>query len=341
MREAGNQISPTQQRLSIPEGDCQVSNRANLASYRVLYRKWMQWYEHSSDNPNTIEGQIMSMMFHDLTYRSLTSIRASLSPATQVSARSSTLAYIIDSGYLTNQVLAVSKLVDSRNDVVSLWRLVRDIKKNRKMITREIYVAAFGDPYDPGARREEIDQTDPAAQILGLQAPGLSRWMYSHDAHKRFDVLAGVSREQRNRENLIRPVVFDRIIEWLSLPEIKQLEQLRHNYLAHAGDALKRGERTIMQTARFRELDRAQEAIIRAERAITDCLLNYRISRDVVPMPPLGQFSGLDVPYSTREGQEWMWARWNELEKERESWKEGLLEKLIGDCPNSGSTAAK
>jgi hypothetical protein len=80
----------------------------------------------------------MNMMFHDLTYRSITSIRGSLSPDTQVSARSSTLAYIIDSRYLANQVLAVSKLVDSRPDVVSVLRLVKDIKKKRQKITHEI-----------------------------------------------------------------------------------------------------------------------------------------------------------------------------------------------------------
>jgi len=138
MLEAGNQISPTQERLGVREGDCDVLDRIKLGSYRALYRKWMQWYEHSSDNPNTIEGQIMNMMFHDLTYRSITSIRGSLSPDTQVSARSSTLAYIIDSRYLANQVLAVSKLVDSRPDVVSVLRLVKDIKKKRQKITHEI-----------------------------------------------------------------------------------------------------------------------------------------------------------------------------------------------------------
>jgi hypothetical protein len=327
MLDAGRQISPTQQRLGVPEDECDVLNRQNLESYRALYRKWMTWYEFAPDNPNTIEGQIMNMMFHDLTYRSTTSVRGSISSDTKVAARSDTLAYLIDTGYLANQVLAVAKLVDKRPDVISVRRLLKDIKKKRKVLTREIYVAGFGDPYNREAWRENVDESDPSVGIWGLQAPGLSRWLYSYDAHKRFDQLAGVSLEQRTRDDLIRPVIFDRIDSWLSIAEIKQLKTLRDNFFAHA---LKHGRPMTMQSVRFDELDRAQEAIIRAERAITDCLLNYRIARDVIGIPPLGIFSGLDAPYSTNDAENAMRARWDQLETQREGWKDGIWERLTG-----------
>ena len=310
---ANQQISPTEKRLAVPQQSCDVLNRRNLESYRSLYRKWMGWYEYTSENPNTIEGQIMNMMFHDLTYRSITSIRASLSSEAQISARSSTLAYITDSGYLANQVLAVSKLVDSGSDVVSVLRLVKDIQGNRKSITREVYVAGFGAPYDPMTWREKHDENDPMVQIWGLQAPGLSRWLQSHYAHERFDVLSGSSAERRSREEVIQPAIFQRIIEWLSIPEIKELKSLRDNFLAHA-----------------------QEAIIRAERAITDCLLSLGIARDVVGFPPLGIFSGLDIPYSTKAGQDKMHARWDELKAERETWKDNILQALVNNNPKIG-----
>ena len=333
---ANQQISPTEKRLAVPQQSCDVLNRRNLESYRSLYRKWMGWYEYTSENPNTIEGQIMNMMFHDLTYRSITSIRASLSSEAQISARSSTLAYITDSGYLANQVLAVSKLVDSGSDVVSVLRLVKDIQGNRKSITREVYVAGFGAPYDPMTWREKHDENDPMVQIWGLQAPGLSRWLQSHYAHERFDVLSGSSAERRSREEVIQPAIFQRIIEWLSIPEIKELKSLRDNFLAHAGDALKQGDRRAVQSVRFNQLDKAQEAIIRAERAITDCLLSLGIARDVVGFPPLGIFSGLDIPYSTKAGQDKMHARWDELKAERETWKDNILQALVNNNPKIG-----
>ncbi|MGH9622143.1 MAG: hypothetical protein ACRD45_20865 [Bryobacteraceae bacterium] len=323
-------ISPTQQRLGVPEGECDVLNRGNLESYRALYRKWMAWYEFAPDNPNTIEGQIINMTFHDLTYRSITSVRGSISPDTKVAARSNALIYLIDTGYLANQALAVAKLVDEGSDVISVRRLLKDIKRKREVLTREIYVAGFGDPYNPDARRENVDESDPSVRIWGFEAPSLSRWLYSYDAHKRFDQLAGVSLAQRTRNDLIRPVIFDRIDNWLSIAEIKQLKTLRDNFFAHAGDALKHGRPTTMQSVRFDQLDRAQEAVIRAERAITDCLLNYRIARNVIGIPPLGIFSGLDAPYSTNEAENAMHACWDQLETQREGWKDGIWKRLTG-----------
>ena len=272
----------------------------------------------------------MNMMFHDLTYRSITSVRGSISPDTKLAARSNTLAYLIDTGYLANQILAVAKLVDEGSEVISVRRLLKDIKKKREVLTREIYVAGFGDPYNPEVWRENVNQTDPSVRIWGLQAPGLSRWIYSYDAHKRFDQLAGVAPAERTRNDLIRPIIFDRIDSWLSIAEIKRLKTVRDNFFAHAGDALKHGRPTTMQSVRFDELDRAQEAIIRAERAITDGLLNYRIARNVIGMPPLGIFSDLDAPYSTNDAENAMRARWDQLETQREGWKDGIWERLTG-----------
>lgn len=325
---ANQPTSITDQRLAVPQESCDVLNSGKLESYRALYRKWMKWYESSPNNPNTIEGQIISMMFHDLTYRCITSIRSSLPSEEQISARSSTLAYIIDSGYLANQVLAISKLTDDRSDVVSVLRLVKDVGSNREFITREVYVAGFGDPYDPEAWRKEHDESDLMIQMWGLRDPRLFRWLLSHYAHEQFDALSGVSPEQRSRDDMVPPVIFRRIIEWLSIPEIKELKNLRDNFLAHAGDALRRGEQNIMRSVRFDQVDKAQKAIIRAERAITDCLLSIGIGREVIAAPPLGIFSGLDIPYSTMAGQDEMHARWDRLKTERESWKLNILQEL-------------
>jgi hypothetical protein len=323
------QASLTEQRLAVPLEDCEVLTRKNLESYRALYRKWMQWYEYSPENPNTIQGQIISMLFQDLTYRSVTHVRGSVAATDNISARSSTLAYIIDTGYLANQVLAIGKLVDRRRDVVSMMRLVTDIQKHRTSITREVYVSGFGDPYDWEAYRAGHDG-DIEVQLWGLHAPGRARWLYSYDAHRRFDLLSGATPENRSRDDLIRSEIFNRIIGWLSIPAIDELKSLRNNFLAHASDALLRGEKNPVKSMRFGQLDEAQRAIIRSERAITDCLVYMSVARDVIGIPPLGIFSGLDYPYSTPEGQEQMHKRWTELKEEREGWKDDILD-MLGD----------
>ena len=166
-------------------------------------------------------------------------------------------------------------------------------------------------------------------QMWGLQAPELSRWLPSHHAHERFDALSGVPPERRSRDDQIQPAVFQRITEWLSIPEIEDIKSLRNNFLAHARDELRSGGHSTVKSARFEQVDKAQESIIRAERAITDCLLSYGVARHVIGIPPLGMFSGLDIPYSTKAEQGQMYTRWDELTTERESWKQDILQKLV------------
>jgi hypothetical protein len=97
----------------------------------------MSWYDHSPSEPHSIEQQIQTMLFNDLTYRSVVSARSTVSPEIEVAARTSTLTFLLDSGYVTTQVLAVLRLLDDRRDVISVTRLLKDVQRNRAVITRE------------------------------------------------------------------------------------------------------------------------------------------------------------------------------------------------------------
>src|SRR5258708_7587896 len=108
----------------------------------------MSWYDHSPSEPHSIKQQIQTMLFNDLTYRSVVSARNTISPEIEVAARTCTLTFLLDSGYVTTQVLAVLRLLDDRRDVISVTRLLKDVQKHRSAITREIYVSSFGLPYD-------------------------------------------------------------------------------------------------------------------------------------------------------------------------------------------------
>jgi hypothetical protein len=114
------------------------------------------------------------------------------------------------------------------------------------------------------------------------------------------------------------------------------LETQRNNFLAHAADEASRGE-TKYEGVRFTELDEAQRAIIRVERAVTDLILARRIAREVVPMPPLGLFAKLDLAYATKDAENQMYTRWDELSDERNKWKQGLLEELVPVEPEANS----
>jgi hypothetical protein len=76
------------------------------------------------------------------------------------------------------------------------------------------------------------------------------------------------------------------------------------------------------------DVDTAQRAIIRVERAITDLLLFIGIARNVVPMPPLGLLKGLEHPYASKEAISKMEKHWEELTTERNKWANGIADDL-------------
>jgi hypothetical protein len=320
--------APMKDRFEVPAQECDVQDKRKLESYRALWRKWMSWYDHSPDEPHSVEQQLHTMLFSDLTYRSIVVARATTGPEIKVSAQASTLAYLLDTGYVTTQTLAVLKLLDDRRDVISVMRLLKDVQKHRAVITREIYVSSFGFPYDPQSWQTEGRELSPAVGVFGLEAPELTYWIQSHYLHETFDRLSGTRPDERSRDDVIPNAVFKRLHDWLDTDSIRKLETLRNNFLAHAANSASRGE-TKNQGVRFVELDEAQRAIIRVERAVTDLILARRIGREVVPMPPLGMFAKLDLAYATKEAERQMYDRWDELTEERNHWKDGVLDELV------------
>ena len=53
------------------------------------------------------------------------------------------------------------------------------------------------------------------------------------------------------------------------------------------------------------------------------------IARDVVPMPPLGLFKGLDNPYVLADSLEKMQKHWDQLTDERNKWSAGIEKELF------------
>src|SRR5450759_2357155 len=96
-------------RFKVAISNCDVNEKQKLVRYRQKWMQWMAWYEHSESEPNSIESQIHTMLFNDLTYRAIVSVRASVDANLPISARSATLAYLLDHGYVVSQVLAIQR----------------------------------------------------------------------------------------------------------------------------------------------------------------------------------------------------------------------------------------
>jgi hypothetical protein len=303
-----------------PVEKCEVSNLTSLARYRKKRAQWLGWYQFRKEDPNSIEGQIIGMTFLDMSYRILAKPRRNTEGAGDIAARNGLLAHVLDQGYAATQVLAIRRLLDKGSSVISVQRLLSDIQKSRDLITRENYVAYDGKPYDPDGWASLPPSAE--AQIWGVEAPGFHPWLMSGVRHNLFDKLSGVSRTNRSRSDKIAKTVFEKLQARLRSVEAEKLITFSHKFFAHAADMSTRGTLTYSGVL-LSDLEAAQKAIVRVERAITDDLLMIGVAREVVAMEPLGFLKSLDAPYVGKETLAKMDAHWKELKDERNSWSKG------------------
>jgi hypothetical protein len=302
---------------------CDVVNREALALYRVKRYEWLSWYELRKGEPNTIQQQLFSMMFLDLAYRILAMARQKTDQESEVSAQSGLLAHFLDQGYVATQILAIRRLLDGRKDVFSLRRLLDDITKHQHLITREIYVCNDGLPYDSEAWQSLPQGIEE--KMRGIQSQGFGNYLSSRMRHETFDRLSGILPPARKRGDLIREVVFQELNSWLANSAAEKLILLSHKFFAHAATQDSRGSLAYSGIA-LADVDEVHRGLVRVERAITDLLLFIGVSRDVVPMPPLGLLKGLEQPYASADSITKMDLHWDQLVAERNQWVKGIAD---------------
>jgi hypothetical protein len=296
----------------------QVHDSTNLAAYLEKRNEWFSWYE-SSGEPNSIRNQINLMIFSEMSYRILRQER-DREPNSENAVPA--VAYLIDNGYFSAQILAIRKLLDPDDDVLSLRRVIKDLKSFRGLITREVFVSYDGTRYEPGT---------PTILVPGLQPEDspFSEWSRSTRRHSLFDRLSGVSMSERSRTDLIRNQVFWKLENWIKSSGAQELILLCNKYLAHAADASSRGGLAINGIS-FSQVEAVQRIIVRVSKAIFDLILNSGVYSPVVVLPPLGYFgrvwSGEDLVPSVQR----MNSDWDELEKDRNQWPKGLEDDLLG-----------
>jgi hypothetical protein len=305
---------------------CDVEDIEALALYRGKRYEWLSWYELRQGEPNTVQAQIFNMMYLDLVYRTLVVPRHKSDEHLKIAAKSNVLAHFLDQAYVASQILAIRRLLDTRNDVFSLRRLLDDITNHRLLITREIYVCHDGLPYDSEAWQSVPHGIE--GQIWGIEAPQFDKYLSSRSRHETFDRLSAASCPTvRKRCDRIKLSVFQELKNWLTNGTADKLILLSHKFFAHASSTDSRGSLQNSGIS-LADVDKVQRALVRVERAITDLLLFVGIVRDVVPMPPLGLLKGLDEPYTTGDMIQKMEDCWDDLVAERNQWSKGIADDL-------------
>ena len=118
-----------------------------------------------------------------------------------------TIFQLLYEGFYRTQIVGIRSLIDKREDVISLRRIIDDIYDNIHIITRVNYLAYFDLPYDYHEALRKYNEKY-RANNSGSMSSSPSNGEYAHSSslhlHKHFDELSGVNKNNRNRLDIIK-----------------------------------------------------------------------------------------------------------------------------------------
>ena len=330
-------MRPAKKEYEYGVDQCSVGDKKLLTKFRKKRSKWMDWLER--DVHHNIWGQIHSLMWNDAAYRSLNEARRFASEENPTAAVNCMFGEFIDRGYVSTQVLDICKITDrSNNDpkkgVISLPRLLDDIKDHRHLLTRENFVSYDGLPYDyAAAEQAHIDSLtrEERGKARWVSNKGPDAWGMSERTHDAFDELSGIAADKRTRTDIIHKDVFKTVESWLDAPILQKLRSHRNKFIAHAADER---SRRVDPLDRFGlsldEIAEAQRIVIRIATTIGSHILYDTALGGVVPTPQFNVFENLEMPVIPAANMEEIGDWWHRHASERENWLQERIDLITG-----------
>lgn len=321
------------------EDQCDVADRDKLKRYRENAARWFDWLE--TDDAHAITRQLSDLMWHDATFRILNEARR-LEGAEASSSRAPLLAQFIDQGYVSGQVLGISKLVEpspnvpnTKKGVISLKRLVDELSEHRDLFTREVFVAHDGLPYDYEAVHQvylaklfERHGTEPVFEAMETEGP--EAWDTAQRLHELFDRLSGIKPHARQREDRLPDSIFDTLTKALDDSIFENIRVLRHKRLAHAADAVSRLQKTAKAGLKMDETAQAHRILLGVLQAISAGLLYGSWRASAIPVAQFNIFEHFPEPLAREDQVGRLREAWDGIAAERDQWLTDGYADLLG-----------
>jgi hypothetical protein len=317
---------PDDYAYSIAQCDVATEKRAPLESFRDKRRLWLSWID--ADEHHAIWQVLSSMVWTDVSFKVLTYFATN---DENNGLNNFLLTEALLNGNVATQVLAIRRLVDDSNsDIISLRRLVKDLRRNFGLFTRENYVCFDGLPYDYEAvqLKEMMERAGKGA--FWAERSGPRAHVPSRIAHEQFDKLAGIDPAKRSREDRLPTSLLTTIEKWLDDSGADDLAKWSHAYLAHAGGPEAR-KRIADLTVTANKITDAVKALARVTEAISARLL-FASGRTnaLMPVAQFNPFEKLDRPIMQAGGEADAYKLWHQLSAERNYYLDGVDAELIG-----------
>lgn len=315
--------------------DCDVKDKETLQEYRQKRNQWVNWLEH--DESHAILPLIHNMAWNDVAFRFLARVaeQDASSPL-----RNSLIAESIIDGYFATQTLAIRRLTDKRpkEDVISLRRLVADVKQHEYLLTRENYVSHDGLPYDYEEAERRVWRSREGGGPFWGSMSGPEAYSPSRRAHEHFDQLVGVSPERRSRTECIPSVVLDRISRWIDEPDINELVTWTHKFLAHSADLHSRRMFDLASTKpTLPKITNAIRCLACGSEAIAS-LFGSGLG-ELVPVAQFDRYEFLGPVMQSEANREVSDRYWDSLVGERNAFLDNVLEALVSSPAGQGTTS--
>jgi hypothetical protein len=144
---------------------------------------------------------------------------------------------LIHEGYWSSLLLGTRRLLDNdalkgKKGVYSIRSVVNDVKASRDWLTRKTYVEiVHGAEYDNSQLRLEMDRKLAAGNGPNWGSKELTK---SDAAHRCFDELSGKGPQDRSSDDLVEPIIFDRIEKRLAA--LDYIADHATTHFAHSGN---------------------------------------------------------------------------------------------------------
>ncbi|MFZ0496812.1 MAG: hypothetical protein WBE80_09115 [Methylocella sp.] len=316
----------------IAQCDVTTEKRTALQSYRDKRRLWLSWID--KDEHHAIWRVLSSMVWTDVSFRALTHFAVN---DENNGLNNSLLAEALLDGHVATQVLAIRRLMDDgSSDIISLRRLVKDLRRNFALLTRENYVCFDGLPYNYESvqQKEMMERAGKGffwGETSGPGAHGTSRM-----AHEQFDKLVGIDPARRSREDRLPAFLLTTIERWLDDSGADELAKWSHAFLAHAGGPESRKRIDDLNVTTHKITD-AIKALARVTEAISARLLFAGgRTNSLMPVAQFNQFEKLDKPIMQAGSEADAYKLWHQLSDERNRYLDGVEAELTGRAKSGG-----
>ena len=299
--------------------DVPDERRSNLRAYRDFRQECLKRLAGNSET--SLINQILKLTWHTLVFRTL-------NEGLRIGSRrrvNGAMWDLITEGYANIAMVGVRKLIDHDHRNNSLLRVIRYLKENASLLTREHFVCFDGLPYD----FEKVQKTYYANLSQGdLSTPrwlaneGPESWSTSMIMHEQFDKFVSAYSRERNRLDVVDHDIFDELEQQLKHPAILRVRDKVNREIVHTPNIYHERKPKQIPKVTFNDIDEALKNLSQVGSKIGVILCDGSFS-SIVATPQFNVLEGLDVPWASTENMWKLGEYWSSLSNEIEKWSEG------------------